>query len=218
MRTVSLLCLCLVLPVGVAAQDAATDPGRSDEDQSVIGLWSGVSFDSPGWWGAVREREFFILGLRYRHTLTRSRAVALAYTFDVIPAAIVTKTPTCTTPACCPWRSETMCRDLKLVVSGTAYGVGVAPLGVQLELFREHPVRVVVGMAGGLLWFDRDVPRLRNRKMNFTAELSTSLRYRITDGWEMTAGYKFHHLSNAGTGTFNPGLDANVFYLGWGRR
>ncbi len=31
-------------------------------------------------------------------------------------------------------------------------------------------------------------------------------------------GYKFHHLSNGGTGTFNPGLDANVFYLGWGRR
>ena len=207
MRTVSLLLLCL-LPALAAAQD---DSGRDDAPRTTVSVWSGVSFESPGWWGAVRGREFFILGLRYQHTVTRSSATSLAYTLDLIPAAVVTKTPSHTASSCCLGFFED-------VVPGTAFGVGIAPLGLQLELFRENPVYLALGLAGGVLWFDRDVPRVQTRKMNFTAELSAGLRYPIADDWALTVGYKFHHLSNAGTGTFNPGLDANVFYLGWGRR
>jgi hypothetical protein len=30
-----------------------------------------------------------------------------------------------------------------------------------------------------------------------------------------TIGYKYHHLSNAETGTINPGIDSNIIYLGF---
>lgn len=221
MRTVSLLLMCL-LPALAVAQD---DPGRTDDNRSAISVWSGVSFHAPGWWGVARGREFFIVGVRSRHIVARSSTASLAYTFDVIPATMVTKTPTRVTVSCCtlPFAVDsselaTIDADRERIEPGTAYGFGVAPLGLQLELFRKSPVYLAVGLAGGAIWFDREVPDLQTRKMNFTAELGAGLRYPIKDHWELTLGYKFHHLSNAGTGTFNPGLDANVFYLAWGRR
>ncbi len=219
MRTVSLLLLCL-LPALAVAQG---DPGRADDDRSTFSVWSGVSFESPGWWGAVRGREFFILGVRWRHTMARSPTVSLAYTFDMIPLAMVTKTPARTRGPCCTFPlirppHGGLPAEQERIEPGIAYGFGVAPLGFQLELFRENPVYLVVGLAGGAIWFDREMPDLQTRRMNFSVELGASLRYPIKDHWELTVGYKFHHLSNGGTGTFNPGLDANVFYLGWGHR
>lgn len=221
MRAVLLILLCL-LPATALAQDNSAGPG---DDRSTFSVWTGVSFHAPGWWGAVRGREFFILGVRWRHTVAQSSSASLAYTVDGIPLAMVTKTPTRVTPPCCrpPFATDSsgpgaINADRERIEPGTAFGFGVAPLGLQLELFRESPVYLVLGIAGGIIWFDRDVPKLQTRRMNFTVEAAASLRYPIKDRWEFTVGYKFHHLSNGGTGTFNPGLDANVFYLAWGRR
>ncbi len=222
MRTALLLLACLAVPMLATAQESPVHLRRGEANRHAFGVWGGVSFASPGWWGAVREREVFIISLRYRRTVTRTENVVLDYTFDVIPAAAVANTPIRTTRFCCLGLPETTGRhfeqSMERIEPSTAYGFGVAPIGFQLELFRQSPVYLTLGGGGGLLLFDRDVPRLDTRKMNFTATLNAGLRVVILDDWELTIGYKFHHLSNAGTGTFNPGLDSNMFYLSWMRR
>ena len=220
MRTVLFFLVCLALPLIVAAQESAVDLRRDEDNRNAFGVWGGVSFASPDWWGAQREREVFLVGLRYRRTVTQSEDAILAYTFDVIPAATVANTPVRTRRFCCLGLSESVRRELEAELGSgtepsTAYGFGVAPLGFQLELFRRSPVYLALGGGGGLLFFDRDVPHLDTRKMNFTATLNAGLRVVISEVWELTLGYKYHHLSNAGTGTFNPGLDSSMLYLGW---
>lgn len=222
MRAALFILVCLALAPIVAAQEQAVDLRRDEDHRNAFGIWSGVSFASPDWWGAQRERAVFLIGLRYRRTVSRSDAVALAYTFDVIPAATVANTPVRIRPVCCTGLAENVRRELERslerVEPSTAYGFGVAPLGFQLELFRHRPVSLTLGGGGGLLFFDRDVPHLDTRKMNFTATLNAGLRMVIAEVGEVTLGYKYHHLSNAGTGTFNPGLDSSMLYLGWMRR
>ena len=222
MRSVLLLLACLVFTTLAAAQESPIDLRQDDGERHAFGVWGGLSFASPGWWGAVRKREVFIIGLRYRRTVSSSENVTVAYTMDVIPAAAVTNTPVRTRQFCCLGLPEAIRRELEIqterIEPSTAYGLGIAPLGLQFELFRQNPVYLTLGGGGGLLFFDRDVPRLDTRKTNFTVTLNAGLRIDLLEDWEVTLGYKFHHLSNAGTGTFNPGLDSNMFYLGWMRR
>ena len=222
MRIALLFLTCLVFTSLAAAQDSPIDLRRGDVERHAFGVWGGVSFASPGWWGAVREREVFIIGLRYRRTVSQSENATVAYTMDVIPAAAVTNTPVRTRRFCCTSLPAALRRnpdgETERIEPSTAYGLGLAPFGLQLELFRQNPVYLTLGGGGGLLLFDRDVPRLDTRKMNFTVTLNAGLRARVFEDWELTFGYKFHHLSNAGTGTFNPGLDSNMLYLGWMRR
>jgi len=215
MRYALLLLLVFALPSPAAAQGGRPHVGAV---RDAVGLWGGASFSTPGLWGAVQGRALFIVGVQYRHPLSRSPSASLAYTFDLIPAAAVTKTPTRVSTACCsyvPLSGRRGAREIEQVEPATAYGFGVAPLGLQLVLFQQRPVQFALGIAGGLLLFDRDVPMLDTRRMNFTAELGAGVRIPIRDHWEATLGYKFHHISNAGTGTFNPGLDVNMFYLSW---
>ena len=219
MRTAVLLFVCLTLPTVATAQDAPGDLRRGADKRHTFGVWGGLSFASPSWWGAVQEREVLLLGVRYQRAMSQSESVYLAYTFDLIPAAAVTNTPVRTTGFCCRGLPNALRRNLDVEVErvepSTAYGFGVAPLGFQLELFHQHLVYLTLGGGGGLILFDRDVPRLDTRKMNFTATLNAGLGFAILEDWKLTIGYKFHHLSNAGTGTSNPGLDSSMFYLGW---
>ena len=224
MRLIVLLFLCVILGRPVAAQHTEERPSPAEDYRHAFGAWGGLSFASPGWWGVIREREVFLVGVRYRRMLRRTPTASVAYTFDLIPAAAVTKTPTRTQRQrlCCSDLPRTLRRELEsqteVIEPATAFGFGVTPLGIQLELFRDNPVHFALGAAGGLLFFDRDVPNLDTRKMNFTATLHAGVRIPLLQAWELTAGYTFHHLSNAGTGTSNPGLDSSMFYLGWMHR
>jgi hypothetical protein len=40
----------------------------------------------------------------------------------------------------------------------------------------------------------------------------------LRNGRAATIGYRFHHISNAGSGPSNPGLDANIVYVGFRRK
>ena len=220
MRSALFFLMYLAFPLIVAAQESPVDLRRDEDPRNSFGIWGGVSFASPDWWGAVREREVFLVGLRYRRTVKRSDDHLVAYTLDLIPAAAVANTPVRSIEFCCAGLPRSLRQRIEVniqevVEPSTAYGFGIAPLGFQLELFRQNPVYLTLGGGGGFLLFDRDVPRLDTRKMNFTATLNAGLRVVLLDAWELTLGYKFHHLSNAGTGMFNPGLDSSMFYLGW---
>ena len=62
---------------------------------------------------------------------------------------------------------------LRIAFAGqdAAYGSGVAPLGIQGCRFRPgRPIQPYVGLGGGMLWFQREIPIERAAQLNFTAE------------------------------------------------
>ncbi|HEX8848104.1 MAG TPA: acyloxyacyl hydrolase, partial [Gemmatimonadaceae bacterium] len=72
--------------------------------------------------------------------------------------------------------------------------------------------------AAGFLWFTRNTPEPEARRLNATFELGAGLRVARGEHRALMLGWKFHHLSNAWTAPYNPGLDGNVFYVGLVRR
>jgi hypothetical protein len=73
---------------------------------------------------------------------------------------------------------------------------------------------IVVGGTAGFLVFSKPVPFANARKLNATLDVGVGLEVAVGRRWRAIGGYKFHHLSNAGTGDINPGLNANLWYLG----
>lgn len=102
-----------------------------------------------------------------------------------------------------------------VAVPVTAYAVGISPFGLQIAVPLGSAVSVYTATAAGGLIFDRPFPIPEARRINFTLEFGGGVLLRAGHERWVRAGYKFHHLSNAYTAPENPGLDANVFYVGY---
>lgn len=98
--------------------------------------------------------------------------------------------------------------------AGSAYGVGITPIGVTRRFRRGSMASPFVGVNGGALYFDRHAPTTKSSRFNFTASAELGLRVGELDEAGLTIAYRFHHISNAGTAGENPGLASHVITLG----
>lgn len=98
--------------------------------------------------------------------------------------------------------------------SGSAYGVGITPVGVTRRFRRGSMASPFVGVNGGALYFDRHAPTTKSSRFNFTASAELGLRIGEVDEPGLTIAYRFHHISNAGTAGENPGLASHLITLG----
>lgn len=88
------------------------------------------------------------------------------------------------------------------------------PLGLRVVVMPTEMVHPFVGAAAGGIYFAKPMPAANGRRFNFSAEAGAGVHVVLQAGWGIDVGFKLHHLSNAGTGEENPGLDSKVFYLG----
>ncbi|MDR4495132.1 MAG: acyloxyacyl hydrolase [Nitrospirales bacterium] len=67
----------------------------------------------------------------------------------------------------------------------------------------------------GMLWTDL-APRIpeQSTQFNFILQTGPGISYFVSESWAITAGIRFHHISNAGIGDRNIGLNAWLFNLG----
>lgn len=88
---------------------------------------------------------------------------------------------------------------------GWTVAYGLAPFGLRVA------VRNVYGQtAVGGLWSPDAIPNRDARNANVTLEWGGGVEIR-----RLALGYKYFHLSNAGSRPSNPGIDAHLFYAGW---
>ncbi len=67
----------------------------------------------------------------------------------------------------------------------------------------------------GMLWTDL-APRIpeQSTQFNFILQTGTGVSFFVSENWAITAGFRFHHISNSGIGNRNIGLNAWLFNLG----
>lgn len=67
----------------------------------------------------------------------------------------------------------------------------------------------------GMLWTDL-APRIpeQSTQFNFILQTGPGVSYFVSENWAITAGLRFHHISNANIGDRNTGLNAWLFILG----
>ena len=182
---------------------------RLHKGQSELSVWSGYSFGSMSgkFLALTPGRRFAIVGLQYGRILAAGNNVALAYTFDVIPIAMVMNNPQTEIVGDGIFSTEYVRRT-------SVYGFGLAPVGLKFYFLQSKWFKVFTNASGGFLTFLNEVPVEKARKFNFTFDLGFGAQITTGSRWALTLGYKLHHLSNAHTAEDNPGLDSSVFYLG----
>ena len=66
---------------------------------------------------------------------------------------------------------------------------------------------------GGLIYTNLDVPEL-GKNLNGSVQVGTGLHYFLKKNTSLDLSYRFHHISNAGTGTPNGPLNSSKFLFG----
>ena len=168
------------------------EPGP-DEGGHEVQVWAGGGHSVPG--GTARTG-IFDVGLRYGWVITGAHLPGILrgrfeYTVDAVPAYLVFQ------PA------------------NTAYGVGFNPLGLKWNFERRGRLSPYLELGGGVMFSNNNVPTYTN-KVNFTpsAALGTHILGEKLN-WSLELWYL--HISSAGLGSLNPGLNTVQVRVGVGR-
>jgi Lipid A 3-O-deacylase (PagL) len=168
---------------------------------SEIGFWAGFSPQSGSTVGGSPDRKFFLTAIRYSRALKNWRDIGFRYTIDLVPAAVVFQP-----------------KNGFQVLSGgqreAIYGTGISPVGLQLNFRRQKALQPFGEINGGLLYFAQNVPVPGSSNFNFTFDFGAGAQYFFRRNRAFSAGYMFHHISNAETAPHNPGIDNNIIFGG----
>lgn len=178
----------------------------------------GFSWYSPrgDHWGTIGNRRVYLTGVRGEWVFARSSAVAWSYLLEWVPLAVVERTSANETLTCHPTPTSQICEVDRSV--RVAVGTGASPVGLKMYFNHAGSRRFFASASGGMIAFSSDVPVRSSRRLNFMFDYGGGVDLSLRDGRSATIGYRFHHISNAGSGRVNPGLDANIIYLGLRRK
>ena len=204
----------------IAAQTADASPRSTsfDASQSTTegiqkrdnewGGWGSMSFNSTTLIGKTPDVKFGNIGLRYGRVLAASKTVAFEWTIDVVPVAVLSN-PRPEVTASGPGFFVTS------LVRHSVYGFGAAPIGLKFNFRRNRRVQPFGQATGGFLYFSRQAPVDDSSRFNFTFDFSGGVQIVNSNRRSFTIGYKYQHISNGNTGTFNPGVDVQMIFAGF---
>jgi len=179
--------------VGTARTTFAQDAAGPVEGGNEVQVWAGGGHSVPG---GTQHTEAFNLGFRYGWVITGPHWPGILrgrfeYTVDAIPVYLIFQ-PT-----------------------QTAYAGGFDPLGLKWNFERRGRFSPYFELSGGVLFSRRDIPSYTNN-VNFSpsAALGTHI---LGEKYNWSMEVRYLHISNAGLGDFNPGLNTVQVRLGVGR-
>jgi hypothetical protein len=184
------LVLAAVVLLGASAGLAQIGP---EEDGREVQLWVAGGHSVAG---GTKNIGLFNAGLRYGWILTGPHLPGFLrgrfeYALDATPVFLVSQ------PA------------------NTSYGLGFSPLGLKWNFERHGRLSPYFELNGGLLVTNHNVPTGTN-DVNFTSAAALGTHILAAKyNWSLEA--RFLHISNAGLGNYNPGLNTVEIRLGIGR-
>lgn len=153
----------------------------------------------------AENRQFFLAAFRYGRTLAANRIVALQYVAHAFPLVAAT--------GVIVDRSDE--GGTTVFDRATAYGIGVTPVGVQLDFMNGSKIHPFMYVNGGISKFNKPMPTERSGEVAFIGEGGGGIRVFTSDRRALTFGLVLHHISNAGLQSTNRGLNQFVFYAGF---
>ena len=194
--------LCAVLRGGEFCSPPDGGPRRS------VQFFAGYSPVSSTVIGTATDRRFVAAGVGYSYRCWIWGPVSLSYTPTALPAAIVLQ------PRQFEFVGPNVVRERG---PHAVYSFAAAPIGFTLEISREHRVYPFIETIEGVIASTEPIPEYQPNAtgLNFFFDFGGGIRRRLGQRNAFTLGYRFLHISNASTTNFNPGLDNNIFYVGY---
>ena len=221
MKRVVLIVAATTMPHALCAQSPVDTTGDRLGTHGIE-YWAGYSARSPklGFLGNRPGMSFGMTAVRVSNRIRTTETYALDYTIDVVPLAMSSPPlgydmfgdtlPAKREPRPNCLMSFLWCR----FPDGSAQGAGFSPVGLTFTYRRDRVLQPRLGATGGVLFFDREVPTIQSAKLNFTATIEAGAQLLTKSGDGVVFVYRFHHLSNAGTGYDNSALASHVISLG----
>lgn len=171
---------------------------ENEEDIHEMNIIGGYSFASTkGFWGKIPQATLSLYAIRYnRKLLIYNSKHLIEYVTEANLAANYTLS------------------NADGYQSATYSGFGLTPIGFQFNINRNNVVQPFFKSSAGFILFKKPFPDERGTQFNFTLELGGGVEFMLTPNISLTAGYKYHHMSNGQFGQINPGVDSNIFYSG----
>lgn len=184
-----------------------------------MSLWFGGSFSTGGVIGKIRRSRLGLIGYRYSHRLIPVASEApdsspkVTYMADLFPAVFLSIPAEAVPSLVTPYqdqRAEPRPQNREL----NTYGLGASPIGLRINFRPTSRLQPFIGGSTGFVYFLRSVPNEQGKQLNFTADAGGGLQVILSPSVALLIGYRYHHLSNGFRGQINPGVDANLLYLG----
>ena len=198
--------------------EVRSEKPRSHLSRASISVWGARSIHPGGIIGTIPRGRVGFVGIRYQRlliptaneNLAAHEAPTLTYTADAIPFATIS------IPKGTPPGTPSPAIQSVAETGLSTVGVGVYPVGLRVGFRPSDALRPFIDGHTGLFYFFEPVPDERGRQMNFAAGVGGGVDISLNRRTTLTLGYRYHHLSNGFRGSINPGLDANLLYVGIG--
>jgi lipid A 3-O-deacylase len=168
-------------------------PAAPEKGSREVQLWAGGGHSVPG---GTQNTSAFNAGFRYGWVLTGPHLPGFLrgrfeYAVDAVPVFVVFQ------PA------------------NTAYGAGFDPLGLKWNFERRGRFSPFLELTGGVLFTNHDVPANTN-SVNFMDQAALGSHI-LGRKYNVSVEVRYMHISNAGLGNLNPGINTVQVRLGVGR-
>lgn len=189
------LALSMVLGgiVLIANAESAWAQAAPEQGSNELQVWTAGGHSVPG---GTSKTEVFNAGLRYGRVISGLHFPSFLrgrfeYTGELVPVYLIFQ------PA------------------NTAYGWGFNPLGLKWNFQQRRRFSPYLELDGGTLFTNHNVPTYTN-DVNFTpsAALGTHI---LGSEYNWSVEVRYLHISSAGLGTYNPGLNTVQVRLGVGK-
>ncbi len=199
------LLAALAMPWALGAGFCSAGDGDPRQDFQVF---AGFSPGTATLIGTATDRRLAVAGAAYSYRCWIHRHVSISYTATLLPAMVLFQ------PAQYVYASRAAAA---VSPAHAVYAFGVAPLGFTFEFARRRRVYPFAETIEGVIASTEPIPELGPNAtgLNFLFDLGGGVRWRVRERQTLSLGYRFLHVSNADTTNFNPGLDNNVFYVGY---
>lgn len=162
-----------------------------------VTFWGGYSAVSVRFLGKTREAKSQIFAFGYQRKLMKySPNYDLWFTADVIPYLQFNYS-----------KRDDDGRQVERL------GAGISPIGFKIVNTISNFWNPYLKTSGSFIYMNKNFPTDRSRQLNFSFDIDLGNTIHLNNDLLLSFGYKFHHISNAETGTENPGLDSNFIFL-----
>ena len=188
--------LTLLIVITLAAISAVAQDDYSYKKE--FGATFGVSPDSNQGIGVTAGQQYYEASLNFGYVLHQTDSYALKYKFSLIPFALVHGDEA----------------TLQLRPDRTVYGGVAEPIGIQLNFRNHRRLQPFIGATEGFLYFTEQVPVTDSSQYNFTFAFGGGVEI-FSNRHSFVLGYRYHHISNGYTATYNPGIDSQMISVGF---
>lgn len=185
------LSILLILFSLICMRDTyAADYSDTDKKPNTsIGFWTAYSPFSSSLFAKMENTNFALLGLSYTHSTFNIGNKEFYLTSEL-----------------------TLFGRTHFPVNGVSgqkdqrSGLGMVPARLTIPFGN-----LFTSIGAGIFLFDDRFPNDEGTLLNVTIDASIGYNFRISENNNFSISYRFHHLSNAGRGNANPGIDSNMF-------